>query len=136
MSETVGGTYYDSYEGALALAGATVLAFKRFGSYQGTWWAKLPDGYIRGSYGSCSGCDEVEGLTSCYEHWGPGPASADCEACQRHLVELKGVGERYLADKRYTQEEAEAKASENLSWDMDAKEEVAWLKGQREGAKR
>jgi len=115
----------DSYATALTMAGATILAFKAFGSYQGEWWAKLADGYVTGYYGSCSGCDEVEGLTTCYEHWDG--HHEDCEACQKHFAELLAVGQRYLEDKRYTQEEAEAKASKDLEWDMDAKEMVAWL---------
>lgn len=54
-----------SYEMTLEKAGAEVLAFKEFGSYQGTWLAlvKYKDqfGIIEGSYGSCSGCDSFQG---------------------------------------------------------------------------
>ena len=53
-----------SYEMCLEKAGAKVLAFQEFGSYQGEWYAlveyKGDRGWIEGSYGSCSGCDAFE----------------------------------------------------------------------------
>ena len=49
-----------SYCQALEAAGAKILQFKSFGSYQGDWWAKVEYngeiGWVAGSYGSCSGC--------------------------------------------------------------------------------
>jgi len=45
-----------SYQIALEAAGAKILAFKEFGSYQGDWWAKVTYknemGWIKGCYGS------------------------------------------------------------------------------------
>lgn len=53
-----------SYKMCLEKAGAEVLDFKHFGSYQGTWMAFVnyggKKGIVEGSYGSCSGCDAFE----------------------------------------------------------------------------
>lgn len=53
-----------SYETCLEKAGAEILDFKEFGSYQGEWLAfvyyKGEKGIVQGSYGSCSGCDAFE----------------------------------------------------------------------------
>lgn len=50
-----------SYELSLEKAGAKILSFKEFGSYQGTWLAFVEyngqKGIVEGDYGSCSGCD-------------------------------------------------------------------------------
>ena len=52
-----------SYELALEEAGAKVLEFQSFGSFQGEWWAKVEYngeiGWVAGCYGSCSGCDAL-----------------------------------------------------------------------------
>jgi len=49
------------YRTAMEAAGATVLAYESFGSYQGDWFALVVYGgktfWVHGSYGSCSGCD-------------------------------------------------------------------------------
>lgn len=54
-----------SYELTLRKAGATVLAYKEVGDYQGTWGCvveyKGKLGLVTGSYGSCSGCDAFQG---------------------------------------------------------------------------
>lgn len=54
-----------SYETALEAAGAKVIEFRQFGSYQGDWWALVHFGgtysWVHGSFGSCSGCDAFEG---------------------------------------------------------------------------
>ncbi len=53
-----------SYKLALEKAGANVLDFQEFGSYQGTWLAFVEyngeKGIVEGSYGSCSGCDAFQ----------------------------------------------------------------------------
>ena len=53
------------YELAMQKAGATVLAFQAFGSYQGDWLALVLWNeeflWIEGSYGSCTHCDAFEG---------------------------------------------------------------------------
>jgi hypothetical protein len=124
---------YPSYEGALQAAGAEVLAFERFGSYQGDWWAKVRHkdtvGWINGSFGSCSGCDAIEAefgseQDKCEEHkWEPdSPACADCDAAKAAFTtKYAAFGANYL-DGLMTQEEAEKKASENLEWDAGATE--------------
>lgn len=53
-----------SYKSALFAAGAKVLTYESFGSYQGDWLAKVEYngeiGWVAGSYGSCSHCDAFE----------------------------------------------------------------------------
>lgn len=76
-----------SYEMCLEKAGATVVAFQEFGSYQGEWFALVEyngeRGWVEGSYGSCTGCDafeaefcdayrETEGLDERYAEFGRG----------------------------------------------------------------
>ena len=54
------------YDDCLEAAGADVLDFERFGSYQGEWWALVRCagalGFVSGGFGSCSGCDAIEAL--------------------------------------------------------------------------
>ena len=49
---------------AMEFAGAEVLEYQSFGSYQGDWFAKVlfegKIGWVHGSYGSCSHCDAFE----------------------------------------------------------------------------
>lgn len=49
------------YKESFEAAGATVLEYKEFGDYQGTWLAYVVwdgnSGFVVGGYGSCSGCD-------------------------------------------------------------------------------
>ncbi len=52
------------YQSCLEKAGAKVFDFKEFGSYQGDWLAFVEyngeKGIVKGSYGSCSGCDAFQ----------------------------------------------------------------------------
>jgi hypothetical protein len=95
-----------AYQEALEAAGATVVAFQEFGSYQGTWMARLADGrFVTGSYGSCSGCDAFEAefgyseRETCDEHRYV-DAPADCEACKvakdAYQAKLAAFGASYL----------------------------------------
>src|SRR5574340_1404036 len=77
-----------SYQEAMEAAGAEVVAFEQFGSYQGAWRAKVrykgETGWVQGSYGSCSGCDAFEAEfgwyeDACDEHH---RHQTDCAACQ------------------------------------------------------
>jgi hypothetical protein len=126
------------YKEALEAAGAEILCYETFGSYQGDWWTKVVYNgdtfWINGSYGSCSGCDAFEsefGYSSdqgCEDHkYSP---EDDCAACNTshklYLEKLALFGSSYLTD-CLTQEEAEAKASEHLSWDMNAEEMVKFI---------
>jgi len=53
-----------AYQECLEKAGAEIISFKEFGSYQGEWMAMVrfngETGIVQGYYGSCSGCDSYE----------------------------------------------------------------------------
>jgi hypothetical protein len=78
-----------SYMSALEAAGATVLAFKEFGTYQGEWYAYVEyqgqRGWVEGSYGSCTQCDAFEA------EFGYDYADGD-----DYDARLKSFGESYL----------------------------------------
>lgn len=127
------------YKEALEAAGATVVAFKSFGSYQGDWYALVEykgiRGFAHGGFGSCSGCDSFEAEFDydegrCNEHqWKSNPPPCDhCDA-QKEVYQqrLAEFGEGYL-DLLLTQEEAEAEAKRNVEWDVDAVAMLAWIK--------
>lgn len=127
-----------SYEEAMQAAGAEVLEFGRFGSYQGDWWAKVryqgEIGWAQGSYGSCSGCDAFEAEFGyaegdCEDH--SYDHKDDCPACQeakkKYDERLADFGRGYL-DGLLTQERAEEKAARNLDWDSEAQAMLDWLK--------
>lgn len=108
-----------SYSSALEAAGATVLQFEQFGSYQGDWFALVSYngeiGWVNGSYGSCSHCDAFESEFG----WNDDERSD----YQQRLVDF---GRTYL-DGLMTQEQALAHASQHLEWDPDAAEMVDYL---------
>jgi hypothetical protein len=115
-----------SYREALEAAGAEVLAFKEFGSYQGDWIAKVSyEGdtfFIRDYYGSCSGCDAFEAEVG-YD-FNPDRT----EYTQR----VAAFGKEYLEPSaRLTYEQVLAKASENISWDSDAEDMVKFVESIR-----
>lgn len=128
-----------SYELAMEAAGAEVLAFQCFGSYQGDWWAKVSyqgqEFWIHGNYGSCSGCDAFQSEFDygddehCEEHrYEYGFDATKCAACQEAILiyktKLKEFGERYIFSNEFTQEEAEREATgEPDSYDYDEKQE-------------
>ena len=128
------------YTQALEVAGAEVIVFGQFGSYQGDWWALVnyqgQTGWVHGSYGSCSGCDAFEGEFG-YDVTHDHPDKKyvnpiydgfrdDCHQCQAWKERLVAFGESYL-DLR-TQEDAERIAGQNLEWDLDAKEMVEFIR--------
>lgn len=129
-----------SYQKAMEAAGAKIIAFEQFGSYQGDWWAKVEYenqiGWVHGSYGSCSGRDAFESEFGwdeehCEDHkYNDTPT--DCKKCieikKNYEDRLIAFGECYLDLISY--EEAVSKASENLDWDGDAQEMVDWIKAQ------
>ncbi len=126
-----------SYEGALVAAGAVVEASEFFGSYQGDAWFRVlyegKRGWLRIGYGSCSGCDALEasfdysfGDTHVYGNNGRVPKSEEVIADEKKLFAEFGAG--YLDDELMTQEEAEKKAAENIEWDREAKDVLAFLK--------
>jgi hypothetical protein len=106
------------YKRSLEAAGADIIEFKEFGSYQGDWFAVLSNyDVIQGSYGSCSECDAFEG------EFGYGKKMT--------YEALVTFGERYLSDsvsidaliKRY-----QRKSESKYSWDDD-KDILNWLRG-------
>ena len=109
------------YQEAMEAAGAEVLTFECFGSYQGDWWALVhyqnKKGWVHGCFGSCSGCDAFEAEFGWF----------DKEEDPDYIERLIRFGKAYLED-LYTQEEAEKRASEHLSWDLEAAEVLAFLK--------
>lgn len=128
----------DRYKSALEAAGAKVLAFESFGSYQGDWWALVEvsgqKSWVNGSYGSCSGCDAFEAEFGYSEEpWCDAHAykeNTDCLDCQEkrkaYDAKLRAFGEPYLGGSM-TQDAAIAEASRNLEWDSDAKEALDFI---------
>lgn len=127
------------YQQALEAAGAKVLQFEQFGSYQGEWFALVEfngeRGWVNGWYGSCSGCDAFEGEfgwsddEGCEAHRYRRVAEcANCDAAKadwhRRLVDF---GATYLGT-LLTQEQAEAHAGRDLEWDADAVGMLAFVK--------
>lgn len=132
------------YETCMKLAGAKILAFEEFGSYQGDWWAKVDYknniGWVYGYFGSCSGCDSFQAEfgyddhehtdNKYFSHYNIKTIEdfhADCEECQDLKKRMIEFGESYL-DVILTQEEAETEVSKNIEWDMDAKEMLEFIK--------
>lgn len=129
------------YETCIELAGAKVIVFKEFGSYQGDWWGKVEykgnTGWVNGSYGSCSVCDAFQaefGYDGHYEYEESYNEYHDyfdlkdgCEKCEELKKRMVEFGKQYL-DNIMSQEEAEEKASENLDWDMDAQEMLNFIR--------
>lgn len=134
-----------SYQQAIEAAGARILAFEQFGSYQGDWYALVDfngkRGWVRGSYGSCSGCDafaaEFDYGDACNvgeEIWDRETSDyrkateADVSAYKAKLADF---GSQYLGD-LLTQEEAEKRAAEDIEWDSEAEQMLAFVKSHAE----
>ena len=138
-----------SYCEAMKAAGAKVLEYKTFGSYQGDWWAKVvfegKSYWVHGSYGSCSGCDSFQAhfdgydwgrIKFCEEHKYEDDdcpevlACADCkEASENYRKDLANFGRSYLTGNEYTQEEAEKSVGPQDEWDDEENaEQLAFLK--------
>ena len=131
-----------NYEMALRFAGAKVIAYEEFGSYQGDWFAKVEYknqiAWVWGRYGSCSGCDAFEadlGYGNEHEHADGKYISTynfekdqldDCVECQSLKAKIVKFGLPYLDD-LLTFEDIFVKASEDIEWDMEAKEMIDWL---------
>lgn len=133
-----------AYIEALEVAGATILAYESFGSYQGDWFAKVSYQnrvfWVHGSYGSCSGCDafEAEFGFNFHDHGEEyfNPYKVEdllpgCESCEDYKTRLIAFGLSYLTSGEMTQTEAETDASRNLEWDSDAQEMVDFVKANK-----
>jgi len=131
------------YSKTLEKAGAKVLEFKEFGSYQGTWLAKVEYngeiGWVEGSYGSCSGCDAFQAEFGYAEephfynekwhlNWEEVTEEVALAAKKKYEDRLCNFGKTYLESGLYTQEQIEAKCSENLEWDYEAEDMLKWVK--------
>lgn len=105
-----------SYSEAMEAAGAEVLEYESFGSYQGDWWALVryqgQVGWVSGDFGSCSGCDAFDAEFS----WG----EADPD-------KLAAFGRGYL-DALLTPDDAVTQASRHIKWDHEAESMVEWIK--------
>ncbi len=119
--------YELSYENALKHAGAEVLAFESFGSYQGDWWAKVnykcKIGWVNGVYGSCEGCDAILAEIG-YS------GRTDLEFQNELTDRITVMGKEYL-ENIISQEQAEIIASRNLEWDHEAIEMVDFIKNNK-----
>jgi hypothetical protein len=133
-----------SYSEALGAAGATVHEFRRFGSYQGDWYAyvtyKGQTGFVHGSYGSCSRCDalesEFDGFSdTCDRHAYSENLHGDCAECiearRTYQDKVAGFGKQYLEDVIMTFDEALKLATKYSDWDMEADAVKQWLEKYR-----
>lgn len=129
------------YQEAMEAAGATVLAFDSFGSYQGDWLAKVvvngETGFVQGSFGSCSGCDAFEAEfgyseSKCEEHQYDydDEVTDNCAGCvvarAEHKVKLADFGQNYL-NALQTYEEV-LKYVTREDWDTESSEMAKWVK--------
>ena len=127
------------YTEAMEAAGATILNYEEFGSYQGDWWAKVSyEGrvfWVHGSFGSCSGCDAFQAEfgyghdEECSEHRYEYPPPENCPNCDQskaaYQIKLAEFGKSYLFSD-LTQEEAEKEANP-YDWDSDGKEALKFV---------
>ena len=128
------------YKECLELAGAKVIDYAAFGSYQGDWIAyveyKGKTGFIKDYFGSCSGCDSYKSEFDFSNHdcidgkyYSPHYSGYkdNCELCQVERLRAIKFGEAYLED-ILSYDEVLRKVSENLTWDSGAQEMVDFVK--------
>lgn len=131
-----------SYKKALEAAGATILEFKEFGDYQGSWFAfvdyKSERGWVMGSYGSCTECDAYEAefgdseWQGCLEHY---YHVDDCEFCVQQAAEhqeefqkrLVSFGESYLSPVS-TSAPILTTLDSAGEWDWESRDAAAWVR--------
>jgi len=109
-----------SYQSALIAAGARVIAFQEFGSWQGEWYALVEyrgeQGWVQGSFGSCSECDSFEAEFG----W-------DAEQEGDYQSRLASFGESYLGGLQTT-EQVLSQLAETSSWDSEAEDAIFWIR--------
>jgi hypothetical protein len=128
------------YKECLELAGAKVIGYKEFGSWQGEWIAyveyKGQRGFVRDYYGSCSGCDAYQSEFNIEPHNCNGREyyspfyegyKENCELCQKEKLKEIKFGESYLEDILSYDEILEI-ASRNLTWDESSTEMADFVK--------
>lgn len=117
--------YYMSYEQALAAAGAQVISFESFGSWQGEWVALVDyrgeRGWVQGSFGSCSHCDSFEAEFG----WGFDEDGEETEG--QYQARLASFGESYLGGLQTTQQVV-SQFEELAEWDSDAEDAILWIR--------
>lgn len=106
-------TEINDYQWCLEQAGAKVLAFKTFGSYQGDWFAKVEyEGnvfWINDYYGSCSGCDAFESDMPRHHDWDKGyEKDKVIEFGKKYLAEAKTFEEVLNYTKTHSDYDCEA----------------------------
>jgi len=115
------------YKESLQAAGAKIVDFGYFGSWEGNWWALVMyegrTGWIHDYFGSCSVCDAYEAEFG----WDREDAETEEERFKR-LVEF---GKTYLDD-LMTQEQAEKRAGRDLDWDLDAEDMLEFVEQYRD----
>ena len=109
-----------SYQSALTAAGATVISFESFGSWQGEWVALVEyrgeRGWVQGSFGSCDYCDAFEAEFG----W-------DAEEEDNYQERLASFGESYLGGLQTTQQVL-SQFEEVAEWDSDAEDAILWIR--------
>lgn len=110
----------EDYDELLKVAGCKVIAYERFGSYQGDWIAKVEYegkiGFIHDYYGSCSGCDALEG-EFCYNE--QTPLKRVLEFALPYLKEIKSYDEVYMD------------ISKEEYWDSEASKMQLWMEANK-----
>lgn len=108
------------YQEALEAAGAVVLEFEDFGSYQGDWLAVVEyDGWrglVWGSYGSCDHCDAFEGEFG----W-------DADEAPDYPERLAAFGKSYVED-MWTSQQLLEHFEKDAEWDSEAQDVVEFLR--------
>lgn len=108
------------YKEALQAAGAIIIDFRSFGSWQGNWYAKVNYGgsiqLIGGSFGSCSYCDSFQAEFAYQDSESPD-----------YPEKLAAFGRTYLDDPLNVGAEV-SRLREDAEWDMGAPEVLEWLK--------
>lgn len=121
----------EDYDDLLRWHGAAVLAYQKFGSYQGDWYALVEwEGrrfWIHDYYGSCSGCDALESETGYHYHYSYKKYPNPCPECGKIEHNFHALARGYLGSPM-TYEEVIAYAAKNGAWDVSAEEMVSWIK--------
>lgn len=135
----------NNYIRTLQYCGATVYESKKFGSYQGDWWAFVEYNderfFVHGTFGSCPVCDSFQSETDSsffyddpfdvlngkevYNDYGIRRTLTDDEKIELSGI-IKMIGHRYLDDP-LTYDQAIKIASVDLDWDEDAQDMVDFI---------
>jgi len=109
------------YHESLVAAGAVVLEFEEFGSYQGDWLAVVDyngkRGLVWGSYGSCDHCDAFEAEFD----W-------DADGAPDYSERLAAFGKSYLDAPLYYTPELYKHFQKQAEWDGEAQDVVEFLR--------